>query len=133
MYGDVTTGAEADLEVVTTLARQMVGRWGMSRRVGLVSVLPRLAGGLALPSDDSGTSEATKELVDSEVRMLIDECYTAAVERLKRHRPRLEGLAKALLDRETLDESEAYEAAGFAPENTRKHVNYLTETQTCIH
>jgi cell division protease FtsH len=116
VYGDVTTGAEADLEVVTTLARQMVGRWGMSRRVGLVSVLPRLAGGLALPSDDSGTSEATKELVDSEVRLLIDECYTAAVERLKRHRPRLEGLAKALLDRETLDESEAYEAAGFAPE-----------------
>ena len=46
VYGDVTTGAEADLEVVTTLARQMVGRWGMSRRVGLVSVLPRLAGGL---------------------------------------------------------------------------------------
>ena len=116
MYGDVTTGAEADLEVVTTLARQMVGRWGMSRRVGLVSVLPRLAGGLALPSDDGGTSEATKELVDSEVRLLIDECYTAAVERLKRHRPRLEGLAKALLERETLDESEAYDAAGFAPE-----------------
>ncbi len=71
--------------------------------------------------------------MDSEVRLLIDECYTAAVERLKRHRPRLEGLAKALLDRETLDESEAYEAAGFAPGNSRKHVNYLTEVQICIH
>jgi cell division protease FtsH len=40
VYSDVTTGAEADLEQVTRIARQMVGRWGMSDRVGLVSVLP---------------------------------------------------------------------------------------------
>jgi len=115
VYGDVTTGAEADLEAVTALARQMVGRWGMSRRVGLVSVLPRLSTGVIAGVDDSGTSEATKELVDNEVRLLIDECYSAAVERLKRNRARLEGLAEALLDRETLDEAEAREAAGFGP------------------
>ena len=78
MYGDVTTGGEGDLEVVTELARQMVGRWGMSRRVGLVSVLPRLSGGLPAPGDSVATSEATKELVDTEVRLLIDECYSSA-------------------------------------------------------
>jgi cell division protease FtsH len=113
VYGDVTTGAEADLEAVTALARQMVGRWGMSRRVGLVSVLPRLSGGLGVAVEESGTSEATKELVDSEVRQLIDECYSAALERLGRNRARLEGLAEALLDRETLHAHEARDAAGF--------------------
>ena len=115
IYGDVTTGAEADLEVVTTLARQMVGRWGMSRRVGLVSVLPQLSGGLPAPVADGATSEATKELVDNEVRLLIDECYSAAVERLRRNRARLEGLAEALLESETLDEHAARRAAGFGP------------------
>jgi cell division protease FtsH len=119
VYGDVTTGAEADLEDVTALARQMVGRWGMSRRVGLVSVLPRLSSGLVAGAEASGTSEATKELIDSEVRLLIDECYTTAIERLKRNRARLEGLAEALLERETLDEGEAREAAGFGPRLAR--------------
>ena len=113
VYGDVTTGGEGDLEVVTELARQMVGRWGMSRRVGLVSVLPRLSGGLPGPGASAATSEATKELVDTEVRLLIDECYSSALERLSRNRSRLEGLAEALLDRETLDENDARAAAGF--------------------
>jgi cell division protease FtsH len=119
VYGDVTTGAEADLEVVTTIARQMVGRWGMSRRVGLVSVLPRLSTGLRTPLEDTGTSEATKELVDNEVRQLIDECYSAALERMRRNRSRLEGLAQVLLERETLDEADARRAAGFGTELAR--------------
>jgi cell division protease FtsH len=112
VYGDVTTGAEADLEMVTKLARQMVGRWGMSRRVGLVSVLPSSSEIYAVSSDWGATSEATKELVDSEVRSLIDECHTAAIERLGRSRQRLDALAGALLEHETLDEGEAYAAIG---------------------
>ena len=112
VYGDVTTGAEADLEMVTKLARQMVGRWGMSRRVGLVSVLPSSSEIYAVSSDWGATSEATKELVDSEVRALIDECHTAAIERLGRSRQRLDALAGALLEHETLDEGEAYAAIG---------------------
>jgi len=113
VYGDVTTGAEADLELVTRLARQMVGRWGMSRRVGLVSVLSGNSDNSHLASGDRGASEATKELVDSEVRLLLDECYAAGLERLRRNRARLESLANALLERETLDEREAFDAAGF--------------------
>jgi cell division protease FtsH len=112
VYGDVTTGAEADLEMVTKLARQMVGRWGMSRRVGLVSVLPSSSEIYAVSPDWGATSEATKELVDNEVRALIDECHTAAIERLGRSRQRLDALAGALLEKETLDEGEAYAAIG---------------------
>jgi len=112
VYGDVTTGAEADLEMVTKLARQMVGRWGMSRRVGLVSVLPSSSEIYAVSSEWGATSEATKELVDSEVRALIDECHTAAIERLGRSRQRLDALAGALLEHETLNEAEAYAAIG---------------------
>jgi cell division protease FtsH len=112
VYGDVTTGAEADLEMVTKLARQMVGRWGMSRRVGLVSVLPSSSEIYAVSSDWGATSEATKELVDSEVRALIDECHTAAIDRLGRSRQRLDALAGALLEHETLDEGQAYAAIG---------------------
>jgi cell division protease FtsH len=119
VYGDVTTGAEADLELVTKLARQMVGRWGMSRRVGLVSVLPSSSDFYSVNADWGATSEATKELVDSEVRALIDECHSAAIERLERSRQRLDALAAALLEHETLDEAEAYAAIGLersAPE-----------------
>ena len=112
VYGDVTTGAEADLEMVTKLARQMVGRWGMSRRVGLVSVLPSSSELYSVSPEWGATSEATKELVDSEVRALIDECHRAAIERLGRSRQRLDSLAGALLERETLDEAQAYAAIG---------------------
>jgi cell division protease FtsH len=114
IYGDVTTGAESDLEQVTNIARQMVGRWGMSDRIGLVSVLPG-------PSDDQtffpgtpgGPSEATRELVDEEVRAIVEECYRLALERLREHRDQLESLTRALLEHETLDEEDAYRAAGF--------------------
>ncbi len=40
MYGAITTGAESDLEQSAAIARQMVGRWGMSEEIGLVTVLP---------------------------------------------------------------------------------------------
>jgi cell division protease FtsH len=108
IYEDVTTGAEGDLEQVTKLARMMVGRWGMSDRIGLVAVLPR--GGEGNTPD---TSEATRELVDGEVRRIVSEAYQLALSRLREHRDRLDALAQALLDRETLDEEDAYDAAGF--------------------
>jgi len=114
IYGDVTTGAESDLEQVTSIARQMVGRWGMSEAVGLVSVLPRPGNESPFPAADSNApAESTRELVDAEVRRIVDECYVLAVERLNDNRDRLDSLAKALLAHETLDERDAYAAAGF--------------------
>jgi cell division protease FtsH len=111
VYGTVTTGAESDLEQVTRIARMMVGRWGMSPELGLVSVLPE-PGEPVYPGSD-GTSEATRELIDREVRRIIDDCYGRAVEQLRDHRGRLDSLARRLLVHETLDEADAYEAAGF--------------------
>jgi cell division protease FtsH len=123
VYGTVTSGAENDLEQVTRIARQMVGRWGMSRAVGLMSVLPRPGDDLAPVIGGNGAaSEATLELVDLEVRRLVAECYGAALERLGQNRDRLERLASALLQQETLDAEQAYRAAGFDT-NARLTVN----------
>jgi cell division protease FtsH len=114
IYGDVTTGAESDLEQVTSIARQMVGRWGMSDRIGLVSVLPGPGDdSVFFPGTNGGPSDATRELVDLEVRKIVDECYAAAVEKLNENRAKLENLARELLEHETLDEEDAYRAAGF--------------------
>ncbi|MEA2444844.1 MAG: cell division protease FtsH [Thermoleophilales bacterium] len=113
IYGKATTGAESDLEQVTSIARQMVGRWGMSQAVGLVAVLPRDDDGS--PFGANPASEATRELIDTEVRRIVDECYESAVSKLQANRERLESLSKALLEHETLDEEDAYRAAGFEP------------------
>ncbi len=113
VYGAVTTGAESDLVQVTGIARGMVGRWGMSDAVGPLSVLPADEQA-QYPFGGPQVSPETQELVDAEVRRIVDECYTVAIETLKAHREQLDALAEALLARETLDESEAYEVAGIA-------------------
>lgn len=74
VYGEVSTGAESDLDNATRLARQMVVRWGMSERVGLSAVLPA-PGQEHLTPDGAGPAPATRELVDAEVRRILDECY----------------------------------------------------------
>jgi cell division protease FtsH len=113
VYGNVTTGAESDLEQVTGIARQMVGRWGMSDQVGPIAVLPRPDDErIGLPGAD-GVSQATRELVDAEVRRIVDECYRKALDRLRENRSKLDVLARALLERESLDEADAYAIAGF--------------------
>jgi cell division protease FtsH len=119
IYGDTTTGAESDLEQVTAIARQMVGRWGMSEAIGPVSVIPGPQDeALLFPGQGGSASEATRQLVDSEVRRVIEECYDVARQRLADNRDRLEALARALLERETLDERDAYAVAGFPPPPT---------------
>jgi cell division protease FtsH len=88
----------------------MVGRWGMSQAIGPVSVLP--PPGQESPFGLDGVAPATKELIDQEVRNLVDECYQRAVTSLREHRDQLDALARTLLERETLDEDQAYAAAG---------------------
>ncbi|WP_205696714.1 ATP-dependent zinc metalloprotease FtsH [Conexibacter sp. SYSU D00693] len=111
VYGTITTGAESDLEQVTRIARSMVGRWGMSEEIGLVTVVNDDAP-FAMPGSEPA-SEATRELVDREVRRIVEGCYGRALDELRDHRPQLDALAQALLERETLDEADAYAAAGF--------------------
>jgi cell division protease FtsH len=114
VFGDVTTGAESDLDQVTAIARQMVGRWGMSEAIGPISVLP--PPGQESPFGLDGVAPATKELLDREVRRIVDECYEEAVDTLRSHREQLDRLAHALIERETLDEDDAYAAAGISRE-----------------
>ncbi len=91
----------------------MVGRWGMSPVIGPVTVLPSANQESALGMDN--VAPATKELVDTEVRRIIEECYARALSTLRDNRDRLNNLAHALLKKETLDEDEAYAAAGISP------------------
>jgi cell division protease FtsH len=112
VYGATSTGAESDLDQVSRIARQMVGRWGMSPKVGPIAVLPAEGSEQPFLGDSSGPSQATRELIDEEVRRIVDECYERALEVLRDNRDRLDRLAEALLRHETLDADAAYEAAG---------------------
>jgi len=89
----------------------MVGRWGMSDAIGPVAVAEGRQDGMLLPGA-AAVSEATQRLVDDEVRRIVDEAEQDTVLLLERERPRLEALARALLERETLDQVDAYEIAG---------------------
>jgi cell division protease FtsH len=111
VYGSVTTGAESDIQQVTGIARGMVARWGMSEKVGFVTVAPQQGQSPLLPGADP-VSQATHELVDAEVRRIVDEELDATRRLVADHRDKLDRLVEALLERETLDELDAYAAAG---------------------
>jgi cell division protease FtsH len=112
VYGDVTTGAESDLEQATALARQMVGRWGMSDAIGAMSVLPDPRREQPLSLDGTGSSSATRELVETEARHILQDCARQAFDVLDRDRSRLDALVEALLKAETLDADAIYQASG---------------------
>jgi cell division protease FtsH len=112
IYGEVTTGAESDLEQATRVARQMVGRWGMSPTLGPVSLLPGPGEQPVFGLDGNQPAPATRELLDAEVRRLLEEGAEQAHRTLVDHRSNLEALVSALLEAETLDADEAYRAAG---------------------
>jgi cell division protease FtsH len=111
VFGDMTTGAESDIQQLTRIARHMVGRWGMSRAIGPIAVLPADGMGPLLPGV-SETSEQTQRTVDEEVRRIVESAHEEATESLVLHRSNLDALVGALLEHETLDETEAYGAAG---------------------
>ena len=111
VYGKLTTGAESDLQQLTGIARQMVGRWGMSPVVGPVTVMAVDSRGTFLPGA-AAPSEQTQQLVDQEVRRIVDEAYEEVLALLREHRSKLDDLAMALLDRETLEGPDVYAAAG---------------------
>lgn len=68
------------------------------------------------PEDPRGSVIPTRELLDEEVRRLADECHRHALQTLRAHRDQLDALAHALLEHETLDEPDAYAAAGIPHE-----------------
>jgi cell division protease FtsH len=110
IYGETTTGPENDLEQATSIARQMVGRWGMSEEVGAISAFPRSSGDNYMPAGE--LSQHTLEVIDEEIKRIIAECGDEAKRLLAEHREQLDQLAQALLEHETLEEADAYAVAG---------------------
>jgi cell division protease FtsH len=111
VFGDLTTGAESDIQQLTRIARHMVGRWGMSEAIGPIAVIPSDGQGFLFPGA-SETSAETQRTVDQEVRRIVDTAHVEVTELLRGHRGNLDSLVGALLERETLDEADAYAAAG---------------------
>jgi cell division protease FtsH len=111
VYGSISAGAESDIQQLTAIARQMVGRWGMSPKIGPIAVIPSEGQGPLLPGA-SDVSQATQELIDGEVRRIVDEAHAEVTRLLSDHRDKLESLTERLMRKETLDMDEAYEAAG---------------------
>ena len=111
VFGEISTGAESDIQQLTGLARLMVGRWGMSDALGPVAVIPRDGVGPFLPGA-AETSPETQRIVDEEVRRIVADAQGEVVTLLTENRARLDALASALLEHETLDEADAYAAAG---------------------
>jgi cell division protease FtsH len=118
VYGTRTTGAENDIAQATELARNMVTRWGMSEKLGLVQLAPQRNPYLSGPGGFSGYagekpfSEQTAEAIDAEVHRIIGDSHDEARRLLEAHRRQLDALVAALLERETLDEREILKVTG---------------------
>jgi cell division protease FtsH len=111
VFGETSSGAESDIQQLTEIARQMVGRWGMSSAIGPIAVIPRDGTGPLLPGA-AEVSPETQRLVDDEVRRIVEEAHQEVIALLRQNREKLDTLAHALLEHETLDEEDAYAAAG---------------------
>lgn len=106
--GSISSGAENDIERVTVIARKMVCEYGMSEKIGLVNLndAQQEISFLNQEFEVVNCSEATKKMVDEEVRRLINESYQRVESKLKNKKTDLEKLAEALLEHETLDAQE---------------------------
>lgn len=104
--GDVSSGAQQDIQQATQIARSMVCEWGMSDQLGLVAYAEKGESGyyLGLNSpQDKPYSEATAQLIDTEVHRLVQEAYNRARKIIEEHRPEVELMTQMLMEFETLD------------------------------
>ena len=107
-WNEVTTGAQNDLEMATSMARKMICQFGMSDRLGNVT-LGKREGMVFLGKDiveERNYSEETAKVIDEEVKKIIDNSYSKAKEMLSHNLDKLKVLANALLEKEVLDGEE---------------------------
>ncbi len=111
VFGDVTNGARGDINQATNIARRMVCEWGMSEKMGMVEYGEHEEHVFLARDMGRGRnySESTAQAIDAEVRRLCDEAYARAKELLIGHRDKLELIAKALLEFETLSADQVRE------------------------
>ena len=107
--GEITTGAQSDLQTATDIARKMICEYGMSEKLGTLT-LGRHDHQLFLGRDmmeQKNYSEQTARSIDDEIRNFVDESYNRARKLLLDNRSKLELLAKKLMEKEVLDIEEA--------------------------
>ena len=107
VFGDLTTGPSNDLQVLTSLARNMVTKWGMSEAVGPIALEDD--GGqmlLGRTGHDRDYSEQVSAQIDAEVKRIIDEGYKKATDVLTTHRALLDAIAQKLIEEETIERPE---------------------------
>lgn len=115
VFGDITTGAENDLQQATKLAREMVTRWGMSERIGSIFLAREqeaFVGRELGIGQEKEYSERLASQVDEEVQRIVGQQYAAVQQLLQHYRDQLEQLAQALLDREIVQQDELLQIAG---------------------
>lgn len=114
MYGDITTGAGDDLKRATQLARQMVCQWGMSEKLGPATFRqgekhPFIGREITQQKD---FSERTAEIIDEEIKGILDNMENKAIETLKDHKKELETVVDSLLENETLSREDLQKLIG---------------------
>jgi cell division protease FtsH len=116
---EVTTGAQNDLEMSTQMARRMVTQFGMSEKLGHIT-LGRREGLIFLGRDmfeEKNYSEETARLIDEEVKKIVDEAYTKAKALLQENIDKLKTLSNALLEKEVMDGEEVKRLVGIEKKN----------------
>ena len=106
---EVTTGASNDLERVSSTAKMMVTQFGMSERIGQVALAQQGGSpflGRQMASQQNQMSAETRALIDAEVSRLVAGAYARAKQLLLDNRPALDGLAKMLIEQETVTAEE---------------------------
>jgi len=112
IFKDVSTGASNDMEVATNIAREMVTSYGMSTSIGPINITPRGGNFGMYREEGTNVSEALQSKIDTEISKIIDEAYKQAKDILAKNKTKLDKVAKALLDKETLDTEEFEKIVG---------------------
>jgi len=103
---DITSGAQSDIQQATAMAREMILTWGMGSELGPINYGSSSGQEMYYPQMGTDYSEKTAQLIDKEVKVLIDEAYTKAEELLQTDKGKVEALAEALLKYETLNDED---------------------------
>ncbi len=130
-FNEVSTGAEDDIKKATELARKMVTQYGMSDKLGHLTVGKRheqVFLGRDI-SEERNYSEKTACLIDEEVKRIVDECFNTAKSRLQENKEKLDRLAEELIKKETLDESEVCDLLGFESRKKKETQNNYDKQQ----
>lgn len=100
---DISSGAQSDIKQATGIAKEMILTWGMGEELGPIDYGGDMSMEMYYPGSGRETSEKTAELIDKEIKKLIDQAYTQARQLIEANKEKMEALAKALLKYETLD------------------------------